>query len=245
MRKTLIIGATSAIAQATARGFAENGDRLYLLARDPEKLESVAADLRVRGASEVCTQTLDVIEYHTHQALLADAIQTLGVPDLVLIAHGSLADQTSCEASFEALHAQFAINTLGTLSLLTHLANIMQENRHGTLAVISSVAGDRGRASNYVYGSAKGALNIFLQGLEQRLGKAGVSVLTIKPGLVCTPMTESFEKGPLWASPEQVAKSIHKAILKGRSSIYTPWYWAPIMFIIRLMPNRLLRALNI
>ena len=128
-------------------------------------------------------------------------------------------------------------NALSTISLLTIIANRFEANKDGTIAVISSVAGDRGRASNYVYGSAKACLNVYLQGLRHRLSGSGVNVLTVKPGFVDTPMTETFEKGPLWASPEQVAWDIRRAIARRRTVIYTPWFWRWIMLIIRLVPT--------
>jgi len=129
--------------------------------------------------------------------------------------------------------------------LLTLLANRFEAQRHGTLAVIGSVAGDRGRQSNYVYGTAKGALAIFLQGLRNRLHPAGVRVLTVKPGFVDTPMTASFKKGPLWAAPEAVAAAIVAAVERGRDVIYTPWFWWGIMTLIKLVPERVFKKLKL
>jgi short-subunit dehydrogenase len=239
MRRVLIIGATSAIAEETARCFALQGDRLFLAARDATQMQTIAADLRLRGASEVDTAAFEATNYGTHPDLIATAKEALGELDVALIMHGTLPDQNACQQSFEQTQAEFAVNTLSVISLLTTLANHFEETRHGVLGVITSVAGDRGRQSNYVYGSAKGCLNIFLAGLRHRLARSGVTVLTIKPGFVDTPMTKDFPKGMLWASPATVARDIYRAVEKRRSVIYTPWFWRWIMGIIRLTPSSL------
>ena len=245
MRKILIIGATSAIAEATARLFAEAGDALYLVGRDKVKLEAVVSDLNVRGASATHSEVLDVLDYERHEAVINAAIDALGGLDVVLIAHGTLPDQKACEHSFDLTRKEFEINALTTISLLTHLANYFEEKRHGTIAVISSVAGDRGRQSNYIYGSAKGAVSIFLQGLRNRLHKSGVSVVTIKPGFVDTPMTLNFKKGPLWVKPDTVAKAVFKQTFNKSREVYIPFYWRIIMQVIRLIPETLFKRMSL
>lgn len=245
MRKTLIIGATSAIAQATARLFAEAGDALFLVARNTDNLAAIADDLKVRGASSVHTRQLDMLDYDRHKTTIDAAIKELEGLDLVLIAHGSLSDQKACEQSFELTREEFETNALSTISLLTYLANCFEQQNHGTIAVISSVAGDRGRQSNYVYGSAKSTLTIFLQGLRNRLHKSGVSVITIKPGFVDTPMTRSFRKGALWATPEQIARNIDTSVSKGKDIVYAPSFWYLIMTIITLIPERVFKRLHL
>jgi short-subunit dehydrogenase len=245
MRKTLIIGATSAIAQATARLFAEAGDAFFLVARNVDKLAATADDLKQRGASKVHAATLDVLDYDQHQPVIDAAIEALEGLDLVLIAHGTLPDQKACEQSFELTRKEFEINALSTISMLTHLANHFEQQGQGTIAVISSVAGDRGRQSNYVYGSAKGAVTIFLQGLRNRLYASGVKVLTIKPGFVDTPMTASFEKGLLWAKPQSVAERLVKKIARNSNESYIPGYWRPIMTVIKTIPEFIFKKLNI
>ncbi len=237
MRKVLIIGATSAIAQATARCFASRGDSLYLTGRNPDHLQTIADDLKVRGAANVTIATLDVVEFTAQEAVLNQAERELGGLDIALIAHGSLPDQVECQNSVAALRREFDVNALSTLALLTDLANRFEKRGSGTLAVISSVAGDRGRQRNYVYGSAKGAVSIFLSGLRQRLTKAGVHVITIKPGFVDTPMTREFKKNRLWAQPERIALGVMHAIDHGRDQVYLPWFWAPMMFLIKLIPE--------
>jgi len=245
MRRILIIGATSAIAEATARLFADAGDALYLVARNKLKLEAMASDLKVRGASATHVEVLDVLDYDRHKKVINAAIDALDGLDVVLIAHGTLPDEKACEQSFELTRREFEINALTTISLLTHLAIYFEEKGQGTIAVISSVAGDRGRQSNYVYGCAKGAVTIFLQGLRNRLHKSGVNVVTIKPGFVDTPMTINFKKGPLWVKPEAVAKSLFKQTFGKSKEIYVPFYWSIIMRIIRLIPESLFKRMSL
>ena len=246
MRKILIIGATSAIAEAVARIFAARGDALFLVARNTDRLQAIATDLGVRGAVRAATATLDVADFSAHQAVIDQAEQELGGLDTVLIAHGTLSDQAECEKSVTALRREFDINALSTMALLTTLANTFEARKSGTLAVISSVAGDRGRQSNYVYGSAKAAVSAFLSGLRQRLAKSNVDVLTIKPGFVDTPMTANIaNKGALWAKPDQIAAGIVHAIDKRRSVVYLPWFWSLIMLIIKHIPESIFKKLRL
>lgn len=245
MRHILIIGATSAIAEATARHFAQDGDRLFLVARNPERLSAVAADLKNRGASQVEALVLDANDTGQHAALVAQADAALEGLDTVLIAHGTLSDQNACEASYETALAELQTNCLSVISLLTHIANLFEKQRNGKIAVISSVAGDRGRQSNYVYGTAKAAVTIFLQGLRGRLHRSGVNVITIKPGFVDTPMTAGFQKGPLWASSEQIGRGIYRAIVRRKGTVYLPSFWIIIMTIIKVIPEGVFKRLKI
>jgi decaprenylphospho-beta-D-erythro-pentofuranosid-2-ulose 2-reductase len=246
LKKILIIGATSAIAEACARRFATRGDALFLVARNAEHLRVVAADLAVRGAMRAETATLDVADFSAHERVLDTAARQLGGIDIVLIAHGTLSDQAQCQTSVDALRHEFDVNAVSTMALLTLLANRLEAQRHGTLAVISSVAGDRGRQSNYAYGSAKAAVTAFLAGLRQRLAKANVDVLTIKPGFVDTPMTAGIaNKGALWAQPDAIAAGIVKAIERRRNIVYLPWFWRWIMLVIRHIPEPLFKKLKL
>lgn len=237
--RILIIGATSAIAHAVARRYASRGARLFLIARRPDVLEANAADLRVRGAGEVRTALLDANELERHTNVLDEAFAAFGGFDAALVAHGTLPDQVECERSVDATLASFDTNARSTIALLTILANRFEAQRKGVIGVISSPAGDRGRASNYVYGSAKAALSNFASGLRHRLFSKGVRVITIEPGFVDTPMTTDFKKGPLWVSAERVAADIERALERGFGVIYTPWFWRWIMLVIRHLPERL------
>jgi decaprenylphospho-beta-D-erythro-pentofuranosid-2-ulose 2-reductase len=245
MRRILIFGACSALAQATARRFAADGDSFFLVARDRGKLEAVIDDLRVRGAAQAEGSVADARDFDRHQAVVDDALEALNGLDIALIAHGTLTDQRGCEKSFEAARREFEINALAVISLLTHLANRFERQGFGTIAVISSVAGDRGRQSNYVYGASKGAVSIFMQGLRNRLHSRGIHVLTVKPGFVDTPMTSAFTKGILWARPMQVAQGIYEAIEKKRDVVYLPWFWSPIMRVIRALPEARFKRLRL
>lgn len=245
MRKILIVGATSAIAEASARRFAAQGHHLVLAARRADRLEAMAADLRLRGAASVHSQAFDATDLSAHGGLLDHATQVMGGLDTVLIAHGTLPDQSACQLSVDRTLAEFQTNALSVIALCTALAERFEAQRRGCIAVISSVAGDRGRQSNYVYGAAKGAVSLFLQGLRNRLYRSGVQVLTIKPGFVDTPMTRAFKKGPLWASPDSVARGIDAAIRHGRDEVYLPGFWRPIMFIIRHLPERIFKRLSL
>jgi short-subunit dehydrogenase len=246
MRRILIIGATSAIAEATARIFAARGDALFLVARNAERLQAIKTDLDVRGAVRSATATLDVADFAAHQAVIDQAERELGGLDTVLIAHGTLSDQGESEKSVDALRREFDVNALSTMALLTTLANTFEARKAGTLAVISSVAGDRGRQSNYVYGSAKAAVTTFLSGLRQRLAKSNVDVLTIKPGFVDTPMTAAIaNKGALWAKPDAIAAGIVHAIDKRRNVVYLPWFWQPIMLVIRHIPEFVFKKITL
>jgi len=243
--RVLALGATSAIAEATLRLFAERGASFYLVARNPDKLAAVAADLSTRGAADVATQVMDLDDTAAHPAMLAAAAGSLGTIELALLAHGVLGDQQQAEASYPVTEAILGTNFMAPVSLITWLANYFEDSHQGTLAVISSVAGDRGRKSNYVYGSSKGALSIFLDGVRNRIDRAGVHVLTIKPGFVATPMTAHLPKNALFAEPSKVATGIFNAIRKRKDVVYVPGFWAIIMLILRLIPRRIFKKLNV
>jgi len=245
MSRTLIIGATSAIAEATARKLAERAGSLYLVARNGERLAAAAADLAVRGSPRLGSEVLDANDIAAHAAMLDRAERFLSGLDTVLIAYGTLSDQKACERSVELTLRELHTNALSVVALVTEIANRMAPRGTGTIAVISSVAGDRGRGSNYVYGSAKALLTAFLSGLRQRMRPHGVAVVTIKPGFVDTPMTAQFAKGALWASPERVADGIVRALARKPGTVYLPGFWQPIMFIVRAIPERVFVRLSL
>ncbi|WP_322006066.1 SDR family oxidoreductase [Paraburkholderia tropica] len=246
MKNILIIGATSAIANACARRWAAQGARLFLVTRNGERLQQVADDLVTRGAKLAACYELDVNDLDRHAAMLAQCQTELGSLDIVLVAPGTLPDQAQCQADAAVAIHEFNTNVTSIIGLLTPIANLIEAQKRGTIAVISSVAGDRGRPSNYLYGSAKAALSAFCEGLNARLFKAGAHVVTIKPGFVATPMTAGLPlPGPLVATPDKVAADITRAIDKNKDVLYTPWFWSLIMLIIRSVPKFLFKRASL
>ncbi|MEI7707646.1 MAG: SDR family oxidoreductase [Chlorobium sp.] len=246
MKKILIIGATSAIAEATAQRFAKEGASLYLLARNEERLTSLAADLKIRGASSAAYALLDVNDRVRYEEVLKEVVKTLGTIDVALVAHGTLGDQKACEDDVDRALLEFETNAVSTIALLTRLSNLFEKQHGGTIAVISSVAGDRGRPSNYVYGTAKAAITTFCEGLQARMFHSGVHVLIIKPGMVATPMTEGLSMpGFLVAEPDQIAADIVRAIEKKTDTLYTPWFWKYIMAGIIHLPSAVFKKENL
>lgn len=241
MKKILILGATSAIAEATARIWARSGSRLYLIGRNEARLGIIADDLAIRGAESVSYAVLDLNELDKLESAINEAIRIMNGMDVALIAHGVLGRQSLSEKSVSRTVAEWNTNAVSVIGLLTVLANRFEAQRGGTIAVLGSVAGDRGRQSNYVYGSAKGAVAVFLQGLRNRLHKSDVSVVTIKLGPVDTPMTADVTKTPLWVSTDTAARSIVQAIQRRRNVIYVPFFWRFIMFIVKLIPEGLFK----
>jgi short-subunit dehydrogenase len=245
MQRILIVGATSAIAEATARLLAARGAALMLAGRSAPRLQAIAQDLKVRGAQLAETYVYDARSFDGIAQLLQTTTVRLGGLDAALIAHGTLSDQFACQRSVAQLREEFDVNAVSVMALCTELANQFEAQSRGVIAVISSVAGERGRQSNYVYGSAKAAVTAFTSGLRQRLYPKGVQVVTIKPGFVSTPMTAAFSKGALWATPQKVAADIVRALSSGQPVLYTPWFWRPIMWIIRCVPETLFRRLRL
>lgn len=227
------------------RRLAAPNRHFMLVARNQDRLTAVAQDLLTRGALAVDTWVMDLDDTAAHPEMLAVAVQRLGRIDLALIAHGVLGDQQAAEANFEVAAAILHTNFIATVSLLTWLGNYFQSQRGGTLAVISSVAGDRGRKSNYVYGASKGALNIFLEGLRNRIDRDGVNVLTLKPGFVSTPMTAHVAHNALFASPDRIARGILKAVDRRRDVVYLPWFWSWIMMAVRSIPSRFFKKMHL
>ncbi len=243
-QKVLVLGATSAIAQATARLLADRGASLFLVARDPYKLSAVVSDLQTRGAKTVYSTIADLDQVEAHASMLDAAVQILGSIDLALLAHGVLGDQAAAEADARVAESIYRTNFLSPASLITLLANYFESRGTGCLAVISSVAGDRGRKSNYVYGASKGALNVLLDGVRNRVDRAGVHVLTIKPGFVATPMTAHLRRGPLFAEPRTIGKGILRAVAGRKDTVYLPGFWGPIMLAVRSIPSSVFKKMN-
>ncbi len=240
MANVLIFGATSAIAAHVAETYAARGDRLHLVARSSEKL---AAVVQRCGATQVSSEVADLAQTENTATLVHRAVTELGTLDVVLIAQGYLSDQIETERSFEAAEYSLRINFLGVVGLLVPIANQLETQGSGRIAVITSVAGDRGRPRNYTYGTAKGALNIYLQGLRTRLYKAGVSVTTLKLGPVDTPMTRDHNKHFLFGKVPGVARDIVHAIDARKAEVYSPFIWRFIMFGVRLTPEWVIQRL--
>jgi decaprenylphospho-beta-D-erythro-pentofuranosid-2-ulose 2-reductase len=243
-KKVLILGATSAMAIAVARKLAAGDVSFYLVARSEAKLNAVAADLTTRGARAVFTDVRNLDDTAKHPFILSTAVEKLDRIDFALIAHGVLGDQEEAQSDYVAAGQILTTNFLSPVSLSTWLGNYFAAIGAGTLAVISSVAGDRGRKSNYVYGTSKGALNIFLDGLRNRIDRAGVQVLTIRPGFVSTPMTAHLKQNALFAHPAQIADGILAAIIARKDVVYLPKIWRPIMFLIRNIPESIFKKMN-
>jgi len=237
VKNVVIIGATSAMAEAVAKRYAKEGANLYLLARNTDKLDVIKDDLIIRGAAEVHTASFDAADVDFYEAAIEIVFSTFKKVDAFLIAHGSLPNQDKCQNNTNLTIQEINTNGISVIALLTIIANKMEIQKSGNITVITSVAGERGRQSNYVYGAAKGMVSIFLQGLAQRLYKSGVHVLDIKPGFVDTPMTAEFDKGLLWAKPEKIAKIICHRINNKSTLSYTPGFWFFIMMIIKYIPQ--------
>jgi short-subunit dehydrogenase len=245
MKKVVIFGATSGIAQEVQRLLIKEGIELLLVARSTERLPIVAADLETRGAVRVAMFAADLADVSTHASVLAYAQEQLPDFDTVLLAYGTMLDQEKCKHSVASALRELDTNFISAAALLTLFAEYFEARKDGCIAAITSVAGDRGRRSNYVYGSAKGALSLFLQGLRSRLHEAGVRVITIKPGPVDTSMTDGIEKGAMFADPKDVAQDICRALQKRSSGIlYTPWRWRYVMAIVRAIPEPVFKRLN-
>lgn len=246
-KKIVIVGATSAIAQHCARAWlAAGATELVLLGRDAGRLERVAADLAVRAPqAAIRTQIADFANPAAIQATV-DGIVTAGLPDIVLIAHGSLPDQSVCQSDLEACREALEVNAISPVLYAEAFVQHMARASRGTLAVIGSVAGDRGRKSNYVYGSAKGLVTRYVQGLQHRLAGTGVTVCLIKPGPTDTPMTAHMKgTGAKLAPVEQVAAQIVSAVDSRKAVAYVPGKWAIIMMIIRHLPAFIFNKMNI
>jgi len=239
-----IVGATSAIARSLCHVLSKRGCELLLAGRDTEHLERIAADCRLRYGVPVATLSFDALDFSGHAEFVASCFAHFQSPLTgVVLCHGWLPDQKTTEQQMDDLRRTIDINFTSAAVLLSLFAARLEENRSGFLAAISSVAGDRGRQSNYAYGAAKAGLSAFLQGLRNRLHRANVHVLTIKPGFVDTPMTVGRinPRSPLVATPDRVARDIDRAIRKRKDVLYTPWFWRVIMTVVCSVPETLFK----
>ena len=242
----LIVGATSGIAQAVARRYAGQQATLYLVARDADRLSAVAADLRARGAAATEVFVMDALDSDQWSVMLASAWKFLGQVNVALVAHGTLPDEARARSDAGYLAQQFRINAESVILCLAGLAERMRSQGSGVIAVVGSVAGDRGRASNYAYGAAKAAVHAYASGLRAHLFPSGVHLLTIKPGFVATRMTANLKlPARLTAQPDAVAARIERSIAARRDVAYTPGFWWLIMTVIRLLPEALFKRLKL
>lgn len=234
----VIIGATSAIAHSVARRYAEHGVRFFLVARSEEKVRAVASDLMARGATSVNVYLADLRQRDLHADIVARSIADLGRIECVLVAHGVMPDQKVLDGDVDATIDSFMTNAVSVISISHRYANVLEEQGGGSLVGLSSVAGERGRRSNYAYGAAKSAMTAFYSGLRARLAPKGVHVMTVKPGPVDTPLTRGV-KLPLMANVDVVAYDIERAITKHVKVLYTPGIWKLIMAVVRAIPESL------
>ena len=239
----LILGANSDVGYASAKVFAERQRvHLYLASRDMENLQARIQDLNIRYGVEAEGFYFDAVAYQEHPRFYQ---KLLPKPDIVLVAFGYLGDQRKGQADFAEAQRIIETNFLGTVSILEKVASDFEARGKGTIIGISSVAGERGRQSNYLYGAAKGAVTVYLSGLRHRLSRKGVKVITILPGFIRSKMTEHMALPEiLTANPQGVAEQIHQAWLNGRDVVYVKWYWRWIMMLVRLLPEKLFKQLN-
>lgn len=233
-QRVAIVGATSAIAGHVAREYARRGARLFLVARDAGRLRALADEL---GTSVAGTSSGDFDELAANGAHVEAAIAALGGLDVAVIAHGWLPDQIETERSLEVAMRAIAINFTSAVSFLIPIANHFEQQRSGRIAVLTSVAGERGRPRNYTYGAAKSATTTYLEGVRSRLYDAGVSVHDLRLGPVDTPMTVDHPKNALFGRADAVGRGIVAAIERGRRVTYLPAIWRPIMAIVRWLPE--------
>ena len=245
MKNIMILGATSAIAQETARLFSIRGDNLFLVARNKERLDAVTADLKVRGKGRVGQKECDLDQLELHQQLFDEAEAFMDGLDVVFIAHGVLGDQRKDELDWETTRRRLHTNFISVASLLTLSANYFDKLQRGSIVVITSVAGDRARQSNYIYGTAKGAVSLFLQGIRNRLARRDVTVLDVRPGFVRSPMTAHLKDGPLFTNANVIARGIVRALDARRDVVYLPGWWRLILTVVRLIPERIFKRLSL
>jgi decaprenylphospho-beta-D-erythro-pentofuranosid-2-ulose 2-reductase len=239
----LILGAASDMAVAIARKFAAEGYSVTLAARNVEKLEALASDLKIRHDANVFPVQFDALDFEAHESFYRTLPER---PDVVICVFGLLGDQTIAQKNFKAAQQIINTNYVGAVSILNVVANDFEHRKKGTIVGISSVAGERGRQSNYLYGSAKAGFTAFLSGLRNRLYHYGAHVLTVKPGFVKTQMIENMKTpASITAIPRQVADHIFKAVRKKKDSIYVLPIWAMIMMVIKTIPEGVFKRLRL
>jgi len=246
--RILVLGATSGIARALCGQLARQGHQLILAGRNSDELERMATDLRLRCEVTVLVELFEALEFDSHEPLIRRCAERLDGPlNGVIFCCGYMPEQVKTETDFLEVKRTIDTNLTAAISILNAAANYLSQGRSGFIAAISSVAGDRGRQSNYIYGCSKAGLNVYLAGLRNRLHRSGVHVLTIKPGFVDTPMTEGLidPRSLLLASPERVARDIVRAIQRRRNQLYVPWFWRCIMTVICALPETIFKRMKL
>ncbi|MFT5431981.1 MAG: decaprenylphospho-beta-D-erythro-pentofuranosid-2-ulose 2-reductase [Myxococcota bacterium] len=241
----LILGGSSRLGQALAHAYAKAGHPVYIAGRDLDECAAVASDVAVRGGVETAHGPFDALAFDTHRAFVERVEAAVGPIDVAVVAFGDMGEQADSEADFDKALRVLQVNYTGAISICEALSRTMVARGTGSIVGIASVAGERGRASNYFYGSAKGGFALYLGGLRNRLHEKGVTVLTVKLGFVDTRMTWGLESGIPKASPEAAAAAIVRAQSKGRESIFYPPFWRPIMGVIRAIPERVFKRLSL
>jgi short-subunit dehydrogenase len=244
MTKVLILGATSTIARAISVELAEKGYRLHLAGRSGAELERLASDLRVRFGIGVSYSVLDAEDLPSHRTFVTGAVEELGGVDGVVFAIGLLGNQPADSIEAEAACRLVEVNLTSAVSVLGPLANVMADQGSGFILGLSSVAGERGKQSNYVYCAAKAGFSTFLDGLRHRVESRGVKVYTLKLGFVDTAMTYGMEGLPLMVSPEKIARSSVRLLNKSSGIYYLPWFWRWIMLLIRCIPEPIFKRMK-
>jgi decaprenylphospho-beta-D-erythro-pentofuranosid-2-ulose 2-reductase len=244
-KSVLILGATSAIARSTAGAFAAKDYSLYLAGRDLSELERLASDLKIRYRTEVRYGAFEAEDYDSHTKFIERVKGEMGELEGVLLAFGYLGDQQLTARDSAERVTVIARNLTGAINLLEPLAAYLEHQGTGFIIGISSVAGDRGRQSNYIYGSAKGGFTIYLQGLRNRLFRAGVRVMTVKAGFVDTAMTYGMPGLFFVAPPAYVGEQILHALEKGHDVTYIPWFWRYIMLVLKVLPESIFKRLKL
>jgi decaprenylphospho-beta-D-erythro-pentofuranosid-2-ulose 2-reductase len=233
--------ATSSIAEHVARRHAKRGVAMVLVGRHADRLDAVAADLIARGALSVDVVVADLANCSLHEAVVVDIVRRFGRIEMALVAQGVLQDHDALMQDADALVKGFHLNATSVISVVHTLAQHMLSNGGGTVGVLSSVAGDRGRKTLFAYCAAKAAVSAFCDGLRMRLHGTGVRIVTIKPGVIRTPMTAGRKIAPISSSVDVAARIIERILDGSSRSVYVPWFWRPVMFGVRHLPEGLLR----
>lgn len=241
----LILGSTSPIGRAAANSFAKRGYPVFLAGRDTKELERISSDIAIRYGVNSQFGHFDADHYDEHQTFLSQVMQRMNGISGAVVAFGDMGEQSFSIRDFSLANKVISRNYTGACSILTHVANALELQKSGFIIGISSVAGDRGRQSNYVYGSAKGGFSLFLQGLRNRLSSSGVHVMTVKPGFVDTSMTFGLPSVFLVANPNHVGEKIVEGLKKNKEVMYVPWFWRIIMGIIMMIPEKIFKKMKL